>query len=78
MRAALTMMTACTAHLAALAQAPESPAEVSGWTMSDWRDADSRYVGCTAFSCSTTRSLSASCITGAKGVFLPWKGQKPG
>jgi hypothetical protein len=43
------MMTACATHLAASAQAPESPVEINGWMVSDRRDAGGHYVGCTAF-----------------------------
>ena len=78
MRPALTMTTACATHLAASAQVPEGLVEVSGWMVSDQRDADDRYVTCTAFSCSRMGSLSALHVTGAKRMFSPWKGQKPG
>jgi len=43
------MMIACTTHLADSAQAPKGPVEISGWMVSDRRDADSRYVARTAF-----------------------------
>ncbi len=45
MRVAFIMMTACATHLAASAKAPEGPVKVSGWTVSDRRDADGHYVG---------------------------------